>query len=355
MGELIAKGSGLTIGIDLGDRVSRLCVLGADGAVVEETRAATQRHALAERLRIYPPSRVVIEAGTHSPWVSRVAAEAGHEVLVGNARQLRFIYANVDKSDPVDAESLARVGRLDPRLLKPIEHRSAEYQADRSLLGARAAVVRTRTLLINHVRGSIKAIGERVPACASEAFAKRARAVLPGELREALEPLLDTIEELTQRIRAYDRRIEQWCETKYPQTRLLRAVAGVGPLTALAFVLCIEDPARFGSSRAVGSYLGLRPRRDQSGARDPQLRITKAGDSSMRALLVQSAQYILGPFGPDTDLRRFGLRLIERGGRGAKKRALIAVARKLAVLLHRLWRSGEVYDPLHATNRAASS
>mgnify|MGYP005856222999 CR=1 FL=1 len=354
MGEGNATSRGLTIGIDVGDRVSRLCVLGADGEILGRARVATERRAMGEQLRQYPPSLVVIEAGTHSPWLSRLAAEAGHEVLVANPRHLRFIYASLDKSDPVDAESLARVGRLDPRLLRPIQHRSAQHQADRALLRAREALVRTRTLLVNHVRSTLKAFGERVPACASEVFPKRARGVVPGELHEALTPLLALLEDLTRQIRAYDRQIEHWCATKYPETRLLRPVAGVGPVTALTYVLSLEDPARFPSSRSVGSYLGLRPRRDQSGGRDPQLPITKAGDPSLRVLLVQSAQYILGPFGPDSDLRRFGMRLMERGGAAAKKRAIIAVARKLAVLLHRLWRTGEVYDPLRNASRHQS-
>lgn len=348
MAKSIAMTSGLTIGIDLGDRVSRLCVLGADGEVMAEARVATERRAMREALETYPPSRVVLESGTPSGWVSREATGAGHEVLVANARRLRLIYASDDKSDPVDAESLARVGRLDPRLLRPIHTRSAAYQVDRSLLRARQALVRSRTLLINHVRGSVKAYGERLPACAGPSFARRVRAALPEELRETLAPVLDVVEELTGRIRAYDRQIEQWCATKYPETQPLRAVAGVGAQTSLAFVLCIEDPARFGSSRQVGAYLGLRPRRRQSGDRDPRLHITKAGDRSLRVLLVQAAHYILGPFGPDSDLRRFGLRLAEGGGAAAKRRAVIAVARKLAVLLHRLWRTGEAYDPLYA-------
>jgi transposase len=336
-----------TIGLDLGDRWTHLCVVDREGRIVEESRVATAPEALRQRLAGYPPSRVVLEVGTHSPWVSRVVEELGHEGVVANPRKLRLIYANDSKSDRVDAEALARVGRLDPELLHPIRHRGAERQADRVLLRSREALVRTRTALVNHVRGAVKAMGQRLPACTTVAFARRALPAVPTELRDALEPVLGLIQELTVRIRAYDRAIRQRGEAHYPETQLLRQVTGVGPLTALAFVLCIEDPRRFPRSRTVGAYLGLRPRQSQSGERNPQLRITKAGDEGLRRYLIGSAHYILGPFGPDCDLRRFGLRLAERGGGpAAKKRAIVAVARKLAVLLHRLWVTGEGYEPL---------
>jgi transposase len=162
---------------------------------------------------------------------------------------------------------------------------------------------------------------------------------------------LEQIGSLTQRIRDYERRLETICQERYPETELLRQVEGIGPLTALTFVLTLEDPYRFEKSRCVGAYLGLVPASDQSGDRDPQKRITKEGDEMLRRLLVGSAHYITGPFGSDSDLRRHGEKIASRGGKNAKKRAAVAVARKLAVLLHRLWVSGEVYDPLYNTHR----
>jgi transposase len=349
---MVKDSEALTIGMDLGDRWTHVSVLDGSGQVVEESRVATQPASLRRWLAARSPSRVVLEVGTHSPWVSRIVEEVGHEAVVANARKLRLIYANEGKSDRVDAESLARVGRLDASLLHPIQHRSAGFQADRVLLRSREVLVRTRTALVNHVRGSVKAMGRRLPACTTPAFARRASSELPTELQEALAPVLAVIEELSKRIRAYDRAIGKRAAESYPQAERLRQVTGVGALTALAFVLCIEDAGRFPRSRTVGAYLGMIPRRSQSGERDPQLRITKAGDEGLRRLLVGSAHYILGPFGPDTDLRRFGLRLAERGGPAAKKRAIVAVARKLAVLLHRLWVTGESYEPLRRANAA---
>jgi len=210
--------------------------------------------------------------------------------------------------------------------------------------------VESRTKLISTVRGLVKSMGARVPSCSSVGFSRKAAAEIPEELRETLQPLLRLIATLSEQIKTYDQRIDKLATEKYMHTQLLRQVSGVGPVTALGYVLTLETPLRFARSRDVGPYLGLVPRQEDSGDSQPQLGISKSGDRMLRKLLVGSAHYILGPFGPDTDLRRFGMRLCERGGKNAKKRAAVAVARKLAVLLHRLWVSGEVYKPLgHGT------
>jgi transposase len=344
----------VTIGLDVGDRYTTACVVDAAGEVSETARVRTTPAALEQRLRGLPRCRVVLETGTHSAWLSRVAEACGHEVVVANARRLRLISENASKSDDVDAETLARVGRLDPTLLAPVQLRTADTQAALAVLRARDALVRTRTLLINHVRGAVKTLGARLPACSAPSFARRVGLALPAPLAPALTPLLEQVQQLTRQIADYDRAIEQLAARQYPVTAQLRHVRGVGPLTALCYVLVVEDPARFPSSRAVGAYVGLRPRRAQSGTVDPQLHITKTGDALLRRLLVNSAQYLLGPFGGDCDLRRWGLALAARGGKAAKNRAVVAVARKLAVLLHHLWTSGVRYDPLYqATRRAA--
>lgn len=339
----------LTVGLDLGDRYSQLCGIDQEGRIVEEGRLATTEAAFRRRFAGAERCRVVLEVGTHSPWVVALLEHLGHQVLAANPRKLRLIYRNDRKSDRVDAEYLARVGRLDPKLLAPVQHRGARAQTDLAVLRSRDALVRARTQLVNHVRGTVKSVGERVGRCSTASFPERALKDLPDALRPTLVPVLDLIRELTRQIRRYDRQIERLCEERYPETALLRAVPGVGPLTALCFLLTLEDPTRFRRSRDVGPYLGLVPRRADTGESSPQLRITKAGDEMLRRLLVGSAHYILGPFGPDTDLRRWGLQLAARGGKNAKKRAVVAVARKLAVLLHRLWLTGETYEPLYNT------
>ena len=338
------KNSTIFVGLDLGDKFSYIVILNQDGEVIEETRLPTSKSAFQRKFSSLSPCRVAMEVGAQSRWVSHLLRELGHEVIVANARKLRAIYANPRKDDRADAEILARLARLDPSLLSPIHHRSPQAQADLSVLRSRDALVRSRTLLINHVRGIVKSVGDRLPSCSANYFATKVAPSIPEPLQPALIPILDTIASLSQQIRAYDRQIEALCASMYPETKLLRNVSGVGPLTALAYTLTLEDPQRFPKSRAVGPAVGLVPKRDQSGDRDPQLRIT---NTFLRRLLVSSAQYILGPFGPDCDLRRWGLRLAERGGKNAKRRAVVAVARKLAVLLHHLWKTGEVYDPFH--------
>ncbi|MEW6423019.1 MAG: IS110 family transposase [Deinococcota bacterium] len=342
------------VGLDLGDRRSDLVVLDKDGELVEESRVPTTPTALERKFSTLPRSRIALEVGPHSRWASQLLEGLGHEVLVANARKVRAIFDNPRKADRPDAQTLARLARLDPALLSPIRHRSAQAQADLAILRSRDALVRSRTLLINHVRGTLKSFGARQPSCSAECFPSRAAAYLPRSLTPSLLPVLETIGGLTRQIRSYDHQIEALCQTRYPEVQGLRGIGGVGALTALAYVLTLEDPARFAKSRHVGPALGLVPRRDQSGGHDPQLRITKTGDAFLRRLLVGSAQYILGPFGPDCDLRHWGLALAERGGKNAKKRAVVAVARKLAVLMHRLWKTGETYDPLWASRTAAS-
>jgi transposase len=343
-----------TAGLDLGDKYSYLCLIDTlSGEVVEEGRLRTTPEAFRRRFASeQPPMRIAIEAGTHSPWASRVLEECGHEVLVANARKLRLIYANKRKTDEVDAENLARLARVDPKLLYPLKHRSEDSQAHMAVIRSRQALVGARTQLVNHVRGAVKSFGARLPKCPARSFHNRAPEHIPAALMPALGPILEQIGSLTQRIRDYERKLETIAKEHYPETELLRQVEGIGPLTALSFVLTLEDPYRFERSRSVGAYLGLVPASDQSGDRDPQRRISKEGDEMLRKLLVGSAHYILGPFGSDSDLRRHGEKIASRGGKNSKKRAVVAVARKLAVLLHRLWITGEVYDPLHNAHRS---
>jgi transposase len=341
-----------TGGLDLGDRYSYLCLIDTlSGEIIEEGRLRTTPEALRRRFASELPMRIAIEAGTHSPWASRVLEECGHEVLVANARKLRLIYSNKRKTDEVDAENLARLARVDPKLLYPLKHRGEESQAHMALIRSREALVSSRTQLVNHVRGTVKSFGARLPKCPAASFHNKAPEHIPEALLPALGPILETIGSLTRRIRQYDRRLETISKETYPETELLRQVEGVGPLTALTFVLTVEDPHRFERSRSVGAYLGLVPASDRSGDRDPQKRISKEGDEMLRKLLVSGAHYVLGPFGSDSDLRRHGEKIASRGGKNAKKRAVVAVARKLAVLLHSLWISAEVYEPLRNTHR----
>ncbi len=343
----------MTAGLDLGDKYSYLCLIDQEsGEVVEEGRLRTTPEALRRRFGSEQPLRIAIEAGTHSPWVSRVLEECDHEVLVANARKLRLIYANKRKTDEVDAENLARLARLDPKLLYPLKHRGEDSQAHLAIIRSRQALVGARTQLVNHVRGAVKSFGARLPKCPARSFHKRASEHIPEALRPALGPILETIGSLTQRIRDYERQLEAISKEHYPQTELLRQVEGVGGLTALTFVLTLEDPYRFEKSRCVGAYpWGSCPPATGRERGTPRSASPRKACEMLRKLLVGSAHYVLGPFGSDSDLRRHGEKIAARGGKNAKKRAAVAVARKLSVLLHRLWVTAEVYDPLYNAHR----
>jgi transposase len=337
----------LTIGLDLGDRSSFYYVLDRAGEVIQEERVATNPEAMKNTFEKMPASRIALETGTHSPWVSRLLTELGHEAIVAHSRNVRLIGERRRKDDRLDAQALARLARIDPKLLSPIQHRSAQAQADLAVLRARYALVRARTALVYSARGLTKSFGERIRGRNPKGFSSATSEALSPQLQVALAPLLSALEMITARIREYNAQIEQLAEESYPEVTLLKQVKGVGTLIGLTYILTLEDPRRFRKSRDAGCYVGLQPGRRNSGQSEPQLHITKEGDSYLRMVLVQGAQHILGPFGEDSDLRRWGLKLAERGGKRGKRRAIIAVARKLAVLLHHLWISCEAYEPLH--------
>ena len=343
-----------TVGIDLGDQWSRYCVLEEEGEVIEEGRFKTTPEALKKHFSGLESRRIAIEAGTHSLWVNEHLRQLGHEVLVANAREIRAITHSDSKSDQLDAEKLARYARVDPRILHPIQHRSLEMQRSLNVIRARDVLVRVRTMAVNAARGLVKPCGFRLPICSTESFAGRCRQDLPPELLEIVEPLLKQIELATAQIAFCDKQIQELADKGYSETKALRKIPGVGALTALTYVLTLADKRRFQQSRDVGCYLGFRPRRSQSGDSDPQLGITNAGDRYLRKLLVQSAHYVLGHYGPDSALRQWGQRICERGGKNAKKRAVIAVARKLSVLLHRLWVTQAEYNPFYEVEKRAA-
>jgi transposase len=340
-----------TIGCDLGDKSSSLFIIGDKG----ESRPNPVPTTKADLRKFFTraPAHVVIETGTHSRWVSQLLKDLGHRVTVANPRRLKLISQSDSKSDWKDPELLARLGRADVELLAPITHRADHVQADLAVAKARDALVRCRTLLVNQVRGLTKSFGERLPKCSAHAFAKKCANLVPEQLAPALDPIFSALRSLEEEIKRHDKTVQRIAK-RYPDVQVISQPNGVGVLTALIFLLTLEDKTRFTKSRQVGAFIGVRPRRDQSGDSDKQLRITKAGDPMLRRLLVGSANYILGPFGKDSDLRRWGMRLASQGGKNGRKRAKVAVARKLAVLMHRLWVTGEEYQPLGYRTKAAA-
>lgn len=331
-----------TIGIDLGDKMSRYCIVNQDGEIVEEGSFRNQVRSI-EKHFSGDPRRIALEAGAQSAWISRELKRLGHEVIVANARELKWITASDTKNDPADARKLALLARADVRLLAPVEHRTAEQQAELAVIRVRDAIMRSRTLLINSARGIAKGFGVRLPKSITGAFGQRALVDLPEMLRTALGGLLQQIDALSQQIASYDQQIGTLAERR-PEVKRLTSIPGVGRLTATTFLLTLGRAERFAHSRDVAGFLGLRPKQRQSGAHDPQLEISRSGDPYLRKLLVQCAHHVLGHWGKDSALRRWGLAKTE-GGKKATLRAVVAVARKLSVLLHRLWTSGEFYKP----------
>ena len=334
-------------GIDIGDKTSLIRVINSAGEFLEETRIPTTLAALEREFKQKAPMNIALEVGGHSRWMSQALTNYGHDVTVANPSKLRLVYENPRKSDRIDAKYLAKLLRVEPSILSPITHRGNEAQKHLAIIRTRDSLVKARTGLTNHARGVVKSFGERLPPCDTKVFARKAKAALPEALEPALHPILEIIQEMTDRIKSIEKEIDHLCEEEYPETMKMQQIPGVGPITALSYVLTLEDPKRFQNSREVGAYLGMIPRRSQSGEVDPDGNITKTGDKYLRRMLIGYAHYILGPFGKESNLRNWGLRLAERGGKGAKNRAAVAVARKLAVLLHKLWDSGDDYYPFY--------
>jgi transposase len=343
----------LTVGIDLGDRSSRYCILNEAGEKASEDELPTTEPGLNSVFGKMAPCRIAIEAGMHSPWVSRYLAAMGHEVIVANPHKVKLITQNVKKNDRMDAEQLARLARVDPKLLSPIQHRGPEAQADLAVIRARAGLVDARTGLINMARGLAKPMGERLKKCDADYVKETLAEGLSEAAQNAIRPLLKSVEEISKQIEVYDQKIQE-IGKRYPEMKLLEQVHGVGTLIALTYILTIEDPQRFAHSRDVGPYLGLTRKQRDSGDSHPELGISKAGDQLLRRLLVQGAHCILREGAPESELRVWGMARLQEGARKGskknKKKAVVAVARKLAVLLHRLWVTGEVYDPHYHRN-----
>lgn len=340
----------VTIGLDLGEQSSCWCALGVNAEIIARGEVISEKQPLERFFSRIPKSLIALEVGSHSPWISRLLTKQGHEVVVANARRVKLISESSRKNDDVDAELLARLVRADRQLLSPVMHRGEEAQADLMGIRVRAQLVELRTQAVNAARGLVKPFGQRLPSCDADSLKRTAAGHLEAAIRGHAERLLGMVEELTKQIDACDKELERIAKQRYEkETAQLRQVPGVGPITALTYVLTLDDPGRFAKSRDVGAFLGLRPKSRQSGASEPEMRISKEGDGYLRTLLVQCAQYILSRRAPDTDLKRWGLEIAAKGKKKAKKRAVVAVARKLAVLLHRLWVSGEDYERLRSS------
>lgn len=334
------------IGMDMGDKNHKAVGLSEDGEIVDRAEVPCTPEDVRAYLTRHPGALLAIETGTHCRWVSKLGMELGHEVLVGNARKLRMIWDSSRKNDWRDAEMLAKVARTDRSLLHPVALRDDGDQGLMRLVKSRDLLVKGRTGIVNQIRGFCKSEGVRLPKCSAESFVRR-EYEMPSAVSAVVKPLFAVLKELGKKIALYDKMLADTVKKLHKEeAALLEPVAGVGPVTVAAYLAAIGDVATFGSARDAGPYFGLIPRQDQSGQTDKQLRISKEGNEIVRRLLVTAANYIMGPFGKDCDLRRHGMKIAERGGKNAKKRAKVAVARKLAVLMLAILRTKSAYRPL---------
>lgn len=333
-----------TIGIDLGDKSHHFSIINAKGIIETRGTLPNKREVMAEFCTKWKGSRAIIECGAQSPWISHFLSEQGMEVVVANPRNVKLISASNSKTDRKDADLLARLGRADIQLLSPIIHRSMQSQEDLCYVRVRDSLVSERIALSNSIRGHLKALGYTPPSACTETIAKHCREQLKGSALRLVNPFCKVLDTLNAQIKALDKKIHAML-AQYPEAERLTEVYGVGPITAVSFVLTIDNPDRFDRNRDLGSFLGMVPKKDQSGAVDKKLGITKAGDKLLRRLLVGCAQCILKEGAPESDLKDLGQRMIANGRENKKKQAVVAIARRLGILLLSLWKSGQTYDP----------
>ena len=331
-------------GIDVHLKTSDLCLLSPAGKVLERERFASTQAGFRKQFEGVARMRVVMESGGSTPWIYRLLCALGHEVVVVNPRRLRLIAESTLKSDRIDAEILARLSRFDLELLRPVYQRSPAGQELRTKIRVRSTLVRTRVALINQIKGTLRSQGVRFSSMTASSFvAKWGEAKIPRAMRALLEPLVGAIGELTDRIEAVQRELVALSRSDELLERL-QEVPGVGPLVSVSFLAWVDRVDRFKKSRDVGACLGLRPAVRASGGSLHSGHISREGDKEMRWLLVQAAHAALAVH-RDSALKRWGESLANQAG---KKKAIVAMARKLAVLLHRLWVTGESYRPFPA-------
>ena len=345
----------ITIGMDLGNEKHAVCALDQAGKVLWRRDVANTPEALRPFFKENAGATVAMETGLCCRWISALAKSCGCEVLVGNARRLAAIWQSKQKNDENDALMLARLARADRELFHPVELRDDERHEMVQILELREVAVSQRTQAVNSVRGLCKALGVFIPKCDASCFHKVAKDAIPADRAWKFKPMIRHLKEIAATVRRYDAMLEKYARSHFKEeVELLQTIPSVGPVTSCAFVAHISDPRRFGSARDAGAYFGLTPGQDQSGDRDAPKRITKTGSTLMRHLLVTAANYILRESSPDTALKRHGERICERGGKVARRKAKTAVARKLAVTMLAMLKSGKPYDDVLAAKKAAT-
>lgn len=344
----------ITIGMDLGNKKHVICALGKNGKVIWRKEVANTPEALKPFFEENKGATVAMETGLCCRWISSLAKACGCDVLVGNARKLAAIWQSKKKNDENDALMIAKLARADRELFHPVHLRDDERHEMVQIIELREVTVSQRTQAINSVRGLCKAQGVFIPKCDAGCFHKVAQDAIPKDAIWKFKPMLKQIKETSDTVKRYDVMLEKYARTYFEtEVGLLRSIPGVGAVTSCAFVAHIADPKRFGKARDAGAYFGLTPAQDQSGDKDAPKRITKTGSTLVRHLLVTAANYILRASSPDTALKRHGERICLRGGKIARRKAKTAVARKLAVIMLAILKSGKAYEDAALVSKVA--
>ena len=341
----------ITIGMDLGNRKHTVCAINGAGELLWRTEVINTPEALKPFFEENAGATVAMETGLCCRWISALAKRCGCEVLVGNARKLAPIWQSMQKSDENDAFMIAKLARFDRGLFHPVSLRDDERHEMVQILELREVAVSQRTQAVNSIRGLCKAMGVFIPDCDATRFHKVAKDAIPRDLSWKFLPMLRQLKETAETIRQYDAMLKRYASGHFgEEVALASSIPGIGPVTSCAFVALVGDAKRFGKARDAGVYFGLTPARDQSGDRDAPKRVTKAGSKMMRRLLVTAANYVMRTSSPDTAIKRHGMRICARGGKIAKRKAKVAIARKLAVVMLAMLRSGRPYEDRLAAN-----
>jgi transposase len=332
------------VGLDVSLRMTALCVVDESGGVIAEGKVASEPEALGGWLREHAPAarRIGMETGPLAVWLWNGLKERGLPVHVIDARHAKAgLTLQASKTDRNDARGLAQIMRTG--WFKEVQVKSTAAHLLRALLASRGMLVATRCALENQIRGLLKTFGLVLGKAGRRRFEVRLRELLAAEPRlgRLVTPLLEVRRSLVEQIQTYDRCLVAIAR-RHAVVRRLMSVPGVGAVTAVAFVAAIDDPSRFRRSRHVGAYFGLVPRRYQSGEVDRPGRISKAGDQLVRTLLYEAANALLTRSRQPSALKAWAEAIAARSGR---KKAKVALARRLAVMLHRLWRDGTAFVP----------
>lgn len=337
----------ITIGMDLGDKKHAIVGLDAKANIVLRRWLPNDQDSLRTFFERNKGAEIGMETGTHCRWISVLATECGCKAYIGNAHKLRSIFGNTHKNDMRDAEEIANLLHENKRHFHPVMLRDQEHQDLVQLVKMREVAMTDRTRSINAIRGMAKANGARIADCDADSFHRQLKLVLmtlPDNLIRLFRPQIELLKAINATIKAYGKLIDRYRKQHFKEEcALLETIPGIGPINSTSFVAFAGDVKRFRHACDVGPYFGLTAGRDQSSDKDEPKKITKEGNKFVRHLLVNAANNIMKASAANTELKQFALRVWGERGKIAKRKAKVALARKLAVTMAAMLRNGTAY------------